>query len=290
MIRVVVDWDRLSSTTATALIGKQHLIDSQTAFLGKKKVADELWKKSRSNNFMKEVERLLEGSTTGIRRCHYCENDTAAHIEHFYPKGLYPELTFNVDNYLFVCERCNTGSKGTKFSIFFPENSAIPMRIDVRSATAAPANIDAAIVNPLTMDPFDFLWLNLKTGMFSPVPEVQISRKSVYFEETMELLRLNTNNWLPAARRIAFGDFKNDLEQYIGIKACEDLLQLKLLKGFAGIAELDFHEAKDNALGEIKRDLLSRNHRTVWEEMKRQRAYHPELDALFEAAPEALDW
>lgn len=290
MIRVVVDWGQLSSATAAELNGKQSTIDSETTFAEKKSAVQDLWKKYRSYKFMKEVVKLLHNSTTGIRRCHYCENDTAAHIEHFYPKGLYPELTFQTDNYLYVCERCNSGTKGTKFSIFHPENSSPPLRIDVDSAIEHPGNHDAAIVNPLTMDPFDFLWLNLKTGMFTPNPEAEVGRKAVFFEETMELLGLNKNNWLPAARRIAFKDYKKDLEEYVSIRACEDLLQLMLLKGFSGLAEHAFQEVKENALSDVKQDLFVRSHRTVWEEMKRQRDYHADLKALFDAAPEALDW
>lgn len=65
-------------------------------------------------------------------KCAYCESKirTVAYgdIEHFFPKSLYPDLTFIWKNLLLACSICNNAThKGTKFSLDDQEN---PLLID----------------------------------------------------------------------------------------------------------------------------------------------------------------
>lgn len=55
-------------------------------------------------------------------KCAYCESEVTAaaygQIEHFYPKAIYPEKTFEWENLLLSCEICNNGQhKGVKFPL-----------------------------------------------------------------------------------------------------------------------------------------------------------------------------
>ena len=55
-------------------------------------------------------------------KCVYCESKitivTYGAIEHFFPKSVYPELTFDWENLMLSCDRCNDANhKGTKFPL-----------------------------------------------------------------------------------------------------------------------------------------------------------------------------
>lgn len=65
-------------------------------------------------------------------KCAYCESKitvvTYGAIEHFFPKSLYPSLTFEWKNLLLSCDKCNdTNHKGTKFSL---DDAGKPLLID----------------------------------------------------------------------------------------------------------------------------------------------------------------
>lgn len=78
-------------------------------------------------------------------KCAYCESEinsiTYGHIEHFRPKSKYPKQTFNWNNLLLSCPRCNDKQhKGDKFPT---------------------ANSDGPLVDPCSEDPnnfFDFVY------------------------------------------------------------------------------------------------------------------------------------
>ena len=55
-------------------------------------------------------------------KCAYCESKitvvTYGAIEHFFPKCLYPDRTFEWSNFLLSCDRCNdVNHKGTRFPV-----------------------------------------------------------------------------------------------------------------------------------------------------------------------------
>lgn len=73
-------------------------------------------------------------------KCAYCESkitvvDYGA-IEHFFPKSLYPDLTFEWKNLLLSCNKCNdAGHKGTKFPL---DSNGDPLLIDPTDDTTDP--------------------------------------------------------------------------------------------------------------------------------------------------------
>jgi hypothetical protein len=71
---------------------------------------------------------------------------TAAHIEHFRPKGIpaFAELIFRWDNLFLACPSCNTGNKGTQFPL------------DDRG--------QALLVDPCREEPQDFLHFDVVSG------------------------------------------------------------------------------------------------------------------------------
>jgi hypothetical protein len=126
----------------------------------------------------------------------------------------------------------------------------------------------ALLVDPRAEEPLDFLFLDTKdTFRFVPFnDEGQDIRRAEY---TIEVLGLNSRNHLVRARQVAFGNFKARLFEYV-------------VKKEAG--------ATAAQLNPLTESLKSEHHQTVWHEMIRQRSLHPELDDLFNRAPEALTW
>ena len=112
--------------------------------------------------------------------------------------------------------------------------------------------------------------MDLTNGSFEfsefPNPNTVDFEKAAF---TLEALKLNKRAFLRKARKQAYGDYKARLTEYIfqrnnGVH----LTQTNKL-----IAELQAH-----------------SHPTVWKEMVRQKDFIPELQVLFNQAPEALSW
>jgi hypothetical protein len=80
------------------------------------------------------------------------------------------------------------------------------------------------------------------------------------------VLRLNERDYLIDARKNAFRNYRARLREYI--------------------QERD----ADNDVSAFPGELAQMDHRTVWLEMKRQRASFKVLHDLFTAAPETLGW
>ena len=118
-------------------------------------------------------------------------------------------------------------------------------------------------------DPLQFLFLDLlNTFTFLPLvglPAADIVRANY----TIEVLRLNSRDYLVDARRTAFGTYRARLREYVEDKA-------------VGAAQPALVLRRD--------ELLKVGHQTVWREMQRQQGSYRTLTDLFAAAPEALSW
>jgi uncharacterized protein (TIGR02646 family) len=73
-------------------------------------------------------------------KCAYCESKitvvTYGAIEHFYPKSLYPALTFAWKNLLLSCDKCNDSNhKGTNFPL---DDTGNPLLIDPTDGVTDP--------------------------------------------------------------------------------------------------------------------------------------------------------
>lgn len=85
---------------------------------------------------------------------------------------------------------------------------------------------------------------------------------------TIELLRLNERDVLWKARRSAFHSFRAILKEAVELRTDDPGADI-----------------------ELKRIVIQQlPHPAVWQEIKRQRNYHPDLKQLFVTLPEALDW
>jgi uncharacterized protein (TIGR02646 family) len=221
------------------------------------------------NPTFRSVRSVLAELCSGARRCMYCEDSCADEVEHFRPKDIYPELVFVWENYLYACGPCN-GPKNNQFAVFAHSNGQFTSVARLRGAPIVPPEEgDSVLIDPHREDPLEFMELDLRdTFWFLPVGATDtIQRQRA--EYTIQCLRLNERDLLPAARREAYGSYRARLREYIVWR--------------------DEGKSQSQLEGLIIA-LRGMQHPTVWQEMKRQGHRLPELQPLFEAAPEALDW
>jgi uncharacterized protein (TIGR02646 family) len=259
----------LSARTAKQLSQYQHSIDNLPDYAERVKRAkrDFSSRNKRGNRAFDEIKVVLDSMCSGSRRCMYCEDSAADEVEHIHPKDLYPERTFDWENYLYICGPCNTG-KNNKFSVFDSLGQAVSITRSPKSPVIPPISGEAIFINPRSEDAMRFLVLDL-LGTFQFVPHPGIDSKDrLRAEFTRDVLSLN-RDVLIESRREAYGSYIARLEQYISHK--KDGAELTELKTLI--------------------DALQRmQHPTVWQEMKRLKDAVPRLKKLFDAEPEALSW
>lgn len=98
-----------ATTWTNDLLAKIEEIRAEKDKTKLKKLQDEKDKLEGKYN-CKEVKDALKNSSTK-NKCVFCECipdvSNYGEIEHFYPKSLYPEKTFEWDNLFWSCKRCN---------------------------------------------------------------------------------------------------------------------------------------------------------------------------------------
>lgn len=209
----------------------------------------------------------------GIDRCMYCEDSHADEIEHLRPKSLYPDETFVWGNWLYACGECNGANvKGDRYAVI-SQGRCVEVSRRGNEPLIPPQVGVGALLNLRTENPLDFIWLDFETFHFVPIDGDQASESYMRARWTIDHLCLNSRSRLIRARRNAYVMFSTLLRDYVErLPAVTD------------------EQVAQRRRMEISRALKEASHRTVWEEMKRQRAMHQELQALFAAAPETLAW
>ncbi len=200
----------------------------------------------------------------------YCEDSVADEVEHFKPKDFYPELVFSWDNYLYACGPCN-GGKNNQFPLISLQSGLMIHLVRRKEEAVVPPEAGiAAIMHLRHEDPLAYLKLDLQdTFFFSESNPDAGSLDHLRARQVIEILGLNSRDYLPRARAEAFDSYCARLEQYISRR-----------NGGRAQAVLD----------RLKRSLKRMGHPTVWQEMKRQHQQIPQLRDLFDEAPEALAW
>lgn len=232
--------------------------------LGKKQFAS---RNKRQNNTFNEVKKSLTEMCNGPRRCCYCEDSVADEVEHIRPKDFYPDQVFAFQNYLYACGPCN-GPKSNRYAIL-PPGATEPLELNLlEEITSLPdPHSRHYLIDPRSEDPLEFLVLDLKdTFEFSKHP-----LKTGFDEDranyTIDILALNSRDYLVKARKNAFGNYLARAEQYLRMKS---------------------ENPGDPNLVLKKQEINHLDHPTVWAEMKRQRSRIPKLDDILASCPELL--
>lgn len=246
----------------------QKEVDGKPSFPEKVEAGKVLFSKYNriTNPAFKMVRNNLSLMSGGTIRCNYCEDSHANQVEHIHPKHFYPEKCFSWFNYCYACNTCNQ-PKSNLFSVFAEATGNEINLKNIPRNTPPPAG-HPLLVSPRTDNPLDYLFLDtLNSFRFVPLKEDETNFRRA--EYTIEILGLNTRNYLIRARKVAFSNFKARLFEYVARKK---------------------EGATANELIHLIVALRSEHHQTVWHEMIRQRILHPEVNELFEQAPEALNW
>ncbi|MBN8229773.1 hypothetical protein JYK02_19870 [Corallococcus macrosporus] len=255
----------------TQLTGYQQEIDSLPDYATRVERAKERFSSlnKKGHPTFDTVKATLSKMCVGVQRCAYCEDSLADEVEHIWPKTLYPELTFAWMNYLYACGPCN-GPKNSRFAVF-AQGTGVHTDVGRRrnAPVVPPVPGTPVLLDPRVEDPMDFMSLELReTFLFTATaaPGTAAYERAKY---TIETLGLNSREALPRARFHAYRDFFAHFKGYVQERA---------------------HGHAPEHLQHLAQDIQTRQHATVWREMKRQHLLIPELKRLFEAAPEALGW
>jgi uncharacterized protein (TIGR02646 family) len=199
----------------------------------------------------------------------YCEDSVADEVEHFRPKDLYPEMVFVWENYLYACGPCN-GPKNSRFAVLSVDTGAAIEIARARGAAILEPQVGSPVlIDPRHEDPLAFMQVDLRGTFLFQELNASGTIGHMRAQYTINVLHLNDREYLRVAREIAYEECYSILESYIGARN-------------AGRPQ-NYLDRKIRAIGR-------KTHQTVWVEMKRQRESIAEVGALFDAAPEALNW
>lgn len=271
----------LSDSAHAVLRALQAQVDSEPDYASRVATAKRVWKskasgKAKADAFL-AVRQTLALMCLGPIRCAYCEDSLADEIEHIRPKNFFPEQAFVWENYLYSCGPCN-GPKGSRFAVVSPDGQISEIFRPPLGPFHPPPVGDSGLIDPRRENPLDFLELDLGgvapdgqnvTATFEFIPNdaaaVAVRARAAF---SIDVLGLN-REVMRVARENAFSGFRARLREYA------DAVQ---------------NSASDTRLSQLRKDLLSTPHLTVFAEMRRQKTYLPEIRALFDRAPEAETW
>lgn len=271
---------QLAPSAHTTLESLQALIDAEPNYASMVEAAKRAWDTKTSTRAKADaflaVRKTLAEMCIGPIRCAYCEDSLADEVEHIRPKNFFPAHVFRWENYLFACGPCN-GPKGSRYGVI--SNGAVVEVFRAPKGPVIPPPAGAsALIDPRTEDPLEFLELDLggttpdgtelpATFEFLPKDTATLLAQA---RATFSINVLGLNREvMRVARENAFGGFRARSREYVVEKESG---------------------ASDGRIDELRDDLLSTPHLTVFAEMRRQQAYLPAIQALFLAAPEAANW
>jgi hypothetical protein len=81
----------------------------------RQRLARQLYDAARPTAWFEPVIAALRGISGVGQFCMYCSANEPSEVEHFRPLAVFPQDTFEYNNYLWVCGICNRNYKGNKF-------------------------------------------------------------------------------------------------------------------------------------------------------------------------------
>jgi hypothetical protein len=262
---------RLGATAQARLAELQAALDALPSYPEQVAAAKSRWGSKPAALFV-EVRNALAAQTSGNRRCHYCEDSMADEVEHVRPKDIYPGHTFKPGNYVFACGPCN-GPKSNLFAVLVRRAGQPPRLVDVGGRkkddpVVKPRAGTAALIDLQREDPLALLWLDFDTGRYVPDTDDEASEEALRASYTIKLLRLNERDDLVRGRRAAVSGFLSRLQRWV-----------QEHQQWSAAEQQQFVD-----------DFRVERYRGVWERMRANRAQLPQLDALLNQAPQALQW
>lgn len=267
--------------TLTTLARLQAKVDAGADYAARVALAKSQWDSKTSSEAKKaafqSIKNNLDHMCVGPRRCAYCEDSLADEIEHILPKDVFPEATFRWSNYLFACGPCN-GPKNNRYGVVVDGGEVVEFIRKRGDPIVPPPAGPSGCINPRLEDPLELLDLDLGgqapsgetfDGTFNFMPAEGLGADNLARAAfSIDVLGLN-REVMCVARANAFGGFRARLVEY------------RVVQEQGG---------SEGQLARLRDDLLKTHHLTVFAEMRRQKQLLPEIDALFDAIPEAMAW
>lgn len=247
------------STAVDKLAALQAEVNQQLTFEEKKATAERLWSNRTDNKAFDAVRAGLQALCPGGYCC-YCETNEPSPVEHIWPKSHYPEQAFLWTNYLFACYNCNSIHKRDRWAIF--QDSSGSQYDEDGTWSGPPPSGDPAFLDLRADNPQLLIRLDFETFFYEPCTTNPRERARVEYTVN-QVLKLNERGF-PEARAFAYSGYRDRLTQLAQIPPSHRNTKAPL---FQGVPQ-----------------------RTVWKEMQRWHQRYSELDRLFKAAPEALNW
>jgi len=148
--------------------GEMRSLPSREA---KREAVARKWKQARQTKTVGEgVFGVLRNMAGRRERCMYCEDSRGTDIDHFWPKSVYPERTFDWPNMLLSCSGCQR-AKGDRFPL---DKDGEPELID-----------------PTAEDPWGHLYYVSQTGVVTARYDAHTGQPSRKGLTTTALLPLN---------------------------------------------------------------------------------------------------
>lgn len=266
----------------------QEKIDQLPSYYKKVKQAKVLWQNKKKTKAQKAAfNRIEKALQKGGSHCHYCEGSLGTSIEHFYPRGFYPNLTFVWENYLWSCQTCNTQYKGAQFAIFATNDKAKIIPLVKDRSFVPPANQEAVCLNPRVDNALDYWQLDLSTGHYNVKPNLD-ARAQARAEYTLDLLQLNGRSKLVKGRKKAFLSYQQLLEAAVILHQQPTVAYIKNLlpKKQASFYNQSLDKQQELALQYLHQQFVLLPYKNVWRCMQQQTS----LQQLFEQAPTVLNW
>ncbi len=265
----------------------QKKINQLPNYYQKVKQAKMLWQTKKKTKAQKSafsrIEKALqiEGSY-----CHYCEGNIGSSIEHFYPRGFYPNLTFVWKNFLWSCQACNTQYKGAKFALFAAPNSAQVVPLVKDRSFVPPANRDAVCLHPRVEDALEYWHLDLDTGLFQLQPNLS-ARAQARARYTLELLQLNKRPKLVQGRQQAVQHYLDWLQSFTHVQQDSTGYYLRQLlpQKPASFYQQPLAQQQTAAHYYLAQQFAQLPYRSVWRSLVQHSHDFPELQMLLPKLP-----
>lgn len=269
----------------------QEKIDQLPSYYKKVKQAKVLWQSKKKTNAQKSAfNRIEKALQQAGSHCHYCEGTLGSSIEHFYPRGFYPNLTFVWENYLWSCQTCNTQYKGAKFALFPNPTSAKVTPLIKDRSFVPPTNQDTVCLNPRVDNALDYWQLNVGTGHYQ-LKENLSKRHKARAQYTLDLLQLNARPNLVKGRQQAYQDYQQLLAACAQVESTPTAAYLKELlpKKQASFYNQALEKQQAAALHHLHQQFINLPYKLVWKNIKAQKA-EGQLQSFFIKAPTISSW
>ena len=287
-----INQKNLGGTQQSKLDSLQQKINNEVSFTAKVNRAQALWGNKSSaqegRQAFEEITQTLSDMCLSVKTCNYCEQNEANDIEHILPKSFFPEKAFVWENYLLACKQCNSGYKLDKCFVIDDDDNLFLVERGTE-----PAHKTMAFINPRTEDPNDFLLLNTQTWTFEINSNLTQTNQHKA-EKTLEILQLNSRDYLKAGRKTTANRLYNLLERLARINEAQSIAEIEaILAPDDDIIDksLDIQKIKEKALTQVKKIVQATSHPSVWYAIKIvSRNVSPKWQYIFNAIPELETW